>query len=348
MKAKSFTVGGMIYEGNGKFFRGYVRVKEGEIAEVNTGQARSEDYRGIVLPKFVNAHTHVGDAVVESEPKGSLEEIVAPPDGLKFRVLREKKALEKIRAMRAFIRSMAKTTALFVDFREEGVEGIENLHRALRQLSLKARILGRPVLGNAQEIEKLLDLCDGIGMSAISDWEFDYLSMLSQRAKARGKFFALHVSERIREEIEKVLALKPDFIVHMCRASREDIMLCARKGIPVVLCPRANLLFGNFPDVKAMLEEGCSLMLGTDNAMFNTPSIFREMEFLYKCRLKGYIEPEKILSMAIDNPRRFFLGQEQFFVRGTRQDFIVLSLPLTDPAYQVVARGSEDLLKLSF
>ncbi|MEM4293143.1 MAG: amidohydrolase family protein [Thermoplasmata archaeon] len=343
---KTLCIGGMLYEGNGKFFRGYVKIKENFIVEVNTGVSPSEDYTGVVIPKFVNAHTHIGDAVVEEEPKGSLEELVAPPEGLKFRVLREKTKVEKIAAMRKYARAMAATTTCFVDFREEGIEGVENLRRAVKGLKVGAKILGRPINGTPEEIQQLLASCDGIGMSSISDWDYSYLLMLSSMAKEKGKMFALHASERIREPIDRVLSLRPDFIVHMCRAEPEDFAACGAKNVPVVVCPRSNLLFGNFPDVRKMLDEGVEVMLGTDNAMFNDPSIFREMEFLYKCRLKGYIEPEKILSMAIDTPWKFFLGRKEFFERGKRAEIILLKLPLTQPAYKVVSQGSEQHIML--
>ncbi|MEM4308881.1 MAG: amidohydrolase family protein [Thermoplasmata archaeon] len=346
-RRKTLCIGGMIYEGNGKFFRGYIKMKENEIVEVNTGSSPSEDYTGVVIPKFVNAHTHIGDAIVEQEPKGTLEALVAPPNGLKFRMLREKTRTEKIAAMRKCAEEMGKTTACFVDFREEGVEGVANLRKAIKGLKIQAKILGRPDNSARKEISTLLTECDGFAMSSISDWDYSYLATLSSMAKEKGKMFALHASERIREDIEKVLSLKPDFIVHMCRAEPDDFAACAEKNVPVVVCPRSNLLFGSFPDVRKMLDEGVELMLGTDNAMFNVPSIFREMEFLYKCRLKGYIEPERILRMAIDTPRKFFLGKKEFFERGTRAELIVLKLPSTEPAYQVVARGGEHNVMLS-
>ncbi|MCX8174252.1 MAG: amidohydrolase family protein [Thermoplasmata archaeon] len=347
-RKRALTVGGMIYAGSGRFFRGYIRIKGNEIVEVNTGTASSEEYTGIVLPKFVNAHTHIGDAVVEHEPRGTLEELVAPPNGLKFRILAEKSVAEKIAAMRRCAKVMEETTCLFVDFREEGIAGTENLGNAVMDLNIKAKIFGRPLKGDLAEIRQLLKICDGIGMSAVSDWDYGYLSRLSAMAKDAGKMFALHASERVREDIQKVLSLNPDFVVHMCRADPEDFAACAAKKVAIVVCPRSNLLFGNFPDVRRMLDEGVDVMLGTDNAMFNSPSIFREMEFLYKCRLKGYIEPEKILPMVIDTPAKFFLGKKSYFARGTKPDLIVLALPLTDPAYQVVARAGEHLVEVSF
>ncbi|MGC9060439.1 MAG: amidohydrolase family protein [Thermoplasmata archaeon] len=345
---RALTIGGMIYSGSGKFFRGYIRIKENEILEINSGISPSEDYVGIVLPRFVNAHTHIGDAVVEIEPKGTLEELVAPPDGLKFRVLREKKSAEKIEAMKKFARMMESTTSCFVDFREEGIEGVKNLRKALGGINIQVKALGRPVEGSEKETKQLLKISDGIAMSSISDWDYNYLSKLSGMAGEESKMFALHASERSREDIDKVLSLKPDFLVHMCKAEKEDLDACAAKNVPVVVCPRSNLLFGNFPDVPKMLDAGIEVMLGTDNAMFSTPSLFREMELLYrKNRALHYISPETLLKMSVDIPRKFFLGECESFDRGKKPDLMILDLPLSEPAYQVVVRGSEHHIKLS-
>ena len=59
---------------------GRVVVEDGEIAAVEEESADSND---IVCPAFVNAHTHVGDSIAKEAGRGlSLEELVAPPDGL--------------------------------------------------------------------------------------------------------------------------------------------------------------------------------------------------------------------------------------------------------------------------
>jgi len=342
MAKENITIGGMLYAGNGTFYRGYIKIKNHEIVEVNTGTSPYEDYTGVVLPKFINAHTHVGDAIVQEEPKGSLTELVAPPDGLKFKYFREKRMEEKIQAMKTFIKSMVPITALFVDFREEGVSGVQMLRSALEGASISAIILGRPA--ENEKPESILTISDGIAMSAVSDWDFNYLKGLSENAKALGKMFAMHGSERIREPIRRIIALKPSFIVHMCKATESDIQICAKHKIPIVVCPRSNAMFGNFPDVQMMLKNEVMLMLGTDNAMLNTPSLFREMEFLYKCRFKGYIQPEKILSMAIDTPWNFFMSKKRFFESGELENLFVLDVPGTSPAYQVVARGGEHLI----
>src|SRR6056297_740499 len=76
---------------------GRVVVENGEIAAV---EEASVDSDAIVCPAFVNAHTHIGDSIAKEAGEGlSLEELVAPPDGLKHRLLRQASRDELVDAM---------------------------------------------------------------------------------------------------------------------------------------------------------------------------------------------------------------------------------------------------------
>src|SRR6056297_177110 len=81
---------------------GRVVVEDGEIAAV---EAASVDGDAIVCPAFVNAHTHIGDSIAKEAGEGlTLEELVAPPDGLKHRLLRQADPAELIGAMERSLR----------------------------------------------------------------------------------------------------------------------------------------------------------------------------------------------------------------------------------------------------
>ncbi len=75
----------------------------------------------------------------------------------------------------------------------------------------------------------------------------------------------------------------------------------ADRGIPVAVCPRSNWVLGVstsrvHPPIGRMLELGCTVLLGTDNAMFVQPDLWGEMAFtstVYR------IDPKEILSMAV-------------------------------------------------
>ncbi|MFQ5553618.1 MAG: amidohydrolase family protein, partial [Thermoplasmata archaeon] len=297
------TAAGWIYTHDG-FTQGAVTFQDGAITDVSEEGEGDVVARGLILPGFVNAHTHLGDAVVLEEPRGTLEEVVAPPDGLKFRWLKAASQEELRAAMRrALQRAVQAGTTSLIDFREGGLPGLTALREAASGLPVEFAALGRP-LGlhyDEDEVAGLLKLADGVGASGLSDWESAPLSDLARHVSTNGLLFALHASEAFREDIDAILDLKPDFLVHMTAGRKSDWERCAQEDIPVAICPRSQVFFGRVPDIPGMHEAGIRLMLGTDNAMLAHPSLLREMEFAYQvARLHGGVPPEAILAMAYE------------------------------------------------
>ena len=251
---------------------GRVVVEEGTIAAVEEATVESED---IVVPAFVNAHTHVGDSIAKEAGGGlDLEALVAPPDGLKHQLLAEASRAEQVAAMAQSLTYMQQGgTATFLDFREEGVAGVEALREAATDLDLRALAFGREELS-------VLDVADGFGASSTNDGEF---GPAREAAREAGKPFAIHAGERVKSDIHPAIDLDPAHLVHMTQAEAEHLERVGAEGIPVVVCPRSNLVTDvGLPPIEALLEH-TTVALGTDNVMLNGPSMFREMEFVAKC-----------------------------------------------------------------
>ncbi|MWG35738.1 amidohydrolase family protein [Halomarina oriensis] len=271
------TTGETVLEGTvlrGREFdpvEGRVVVEDGEIVALEEDPVESD---GIVLPAFVNAHTHSGDSIAKEAGGGlSLEALVAPPDGLKHRLLRAADGDELVAGMVRSLRYMERSgTGAFLEFREGGVEGVERLRRALDGLSLDATVYGR---GDSE----VLDVADGYGASGANDTDFT-----EERAAARAanKPFAIHAGEVNASDIDPALALDPNLLVHMVHADENHLRRVADAGIPVAVCPRSNLVTDvGLPPVEDLLEH-TTVALGTDNVFLNAPSMFREMEFTAK------------------------------------------------------------------
>ena len=83
-----------------------------------------------------------------------------------------------------------------------------------------------------------------------------------------------------KTEIERIIHyLGPNIIVHMTNVTDDDISLVSKKGIGIVVCPRANGILGvGIPKVARMLRLGFKIGIGTDNVMINSPDIFRELD----------------------------------------------------------------------
>ena len=251
---------------------GRVVIESGEIAAVEEAETGSTD---ILIPAFVNAHTHIGDSIAKEAGGGlSLDELVAPPDGLKHQLLREATTEELVEAMRRSLRFMQSSgTAAFLEFREGGVDGVHALERAVDGLNIEPIVFGR---GSPD----VLDVADGYGASGARDGEFSRARTAALRAN---KPFGIHAGERDPHDINGALDLDPDFLVHMVHAEELHLERVADSETPIVVCPRSNLVTGvGTPPVSELLE-WTTVALGTDNVMLNSPSMFREMEFTAKC-----------------------------------------------------------------
>jgi cytosine/adenosine deaminase-related metal-dependent hydrolase len=173
-------------------------------------------------------------------------------------------------------------TKYFCDFRENGILGISQLKTALQLWKIECIILSRPdsLKYDKNELDILLRNSNGIALSSITDWDFSELIKISKVTKNKKKIFALHASERIREDIEDILELEPDFLVHMIKATESDLLKIKEKNIPIVICPRANSYFKLKPNYKLLKKLKIDLLLGTDNAMLNSPAILDEIKFI--------------------------------------------------------------------
>ena len=251
--------------------RGRVVVDDGRIDAVEEAPTESTD---IVLPAFVNAHTHIGDSVAKEAGVGlGLEAAVAPPDSEKHRQLAAASREELVTAMRRTLRFMQQLgTAAHLDFRESGEAGTTALKTAASETATDAFILGSGP-------PSVLEIADGYGASGANDDEFG-----EERAAAReaGKPFAIHAGEPDATDIHPALDYEPELLVHMIHAEAEHLNRVADQEVPVAVCPRANAVLDvGRPPVGELLDH-TTVALGTDNVMLNQPSMFREMAYTAK------------------------------------------------------------------
>ncbi|ELZ39356.1 cytosine deaminase-like metal-dependent hydrolase [Halorubrum californiense DSM 19288] len=264
--------------------RGRVVVEDGRIEAVEETDTESTD---VVIPAFVNAHTHLGDSVAKEAAVGlSLDEAVAPPDSLKHRRLAAADRDELVSAMRRTLRFARRTgTVACLDFRESGPAGARALREAAAETGVDPFIFGS---GDPS----VLDVADGYGASGANDDGF-----AAERAACaeRGRPFAIHAGEPDATDIHPALDLDPDLLVHMVHAEREHLQRVADQSVPVAVCPRANeVLDVGKPPIRELLDH-TTVALGTDNVMLNPPSMFREMAVAAK---RFDVTAREVLRMA--------------------------------------------------
>ncbi|MFP4143006.1 MAG: amidohydrolase family protein [Thermoplasmata archaeon] len=329
------------------FVQARIEVEESEIKTFEEGAEGGKD--AIIIPSLYDSHTHIADSVVKEPPTGTIEEIVGP-GGLKHRKLSQATEEELINAMSRYIREMSSFgVSHFIDFREGGIKGIDLLRKAVEYADedISSGIMGRPAERkyDEKEIEDILSLSDGMGLSAYRDWDESELFKVVDKIRSQGKPLAMHCSEDVKEPVDKVLDLDVHHLVHMIEADRYDLEKCAEEDVPVVICPRSNMFFGKMPDIPKMVDSGVTLLLGTDNAMITNSNIFREMETAYRAaRMKGGVSPIEILMMCTWNPRET-LKLDTFNDEVRR--YLILEKREGDPAFNIVVNSSpKDIIEM--
>ncbi len=281
---EEYVVSGTIVYGDDFEVReGYLVVRDGKIREIGFDRISSNNsITGLICPAFINAHTHMGDSIAKDLPYMPLADLVAPPDGLKHRILGAARPEEISAGMTSTLADMAATgTCHCVDFRENGVAGVRMLRDVAGE---RATIMGR--ITGTDTAEDVLRVADGLGVSGANDMPRDVLFSLAERAKTAGRPLGIHAGELNDSDIGKALEISPDFLVHMTHAGPTDIKKTMDSDIPVVVCPRSNALTGvGLPPVRSLVDGGVKLALGTDNVMLNGPDMFREMEWTSKAFL---------------------------------------------------------------
>ncbi len=158
----------VIFEGDElELTRGYMVIRGGVIEEIGEGSPpkRGVDLkRGFVLPPFINAHTHIADAVAKELYLGKTQPQVVGPKGAKFRAIK-KPERELVGAIRTELEEMFRTgTLAHCDFREGGLAGVKVLQKE-RHSRVKSVVLGR--ISKRAELGDLLRACDGLGLPSL-------------------------------------------------------------------------------------------------------------------------------------------------------------------------------------
>lgn len=240
----------------------------------------------LLLPGLINSHTHIGDNFAkELGFNKDLVEIVAPPFGLKHKLLRQTSEEIIIKGIKnATLEMLSNGITCFIDFREGGVNGVKLLKKALENYSINCLIFGRFM--DESEIDLIFELADGVGLASyekISANNKKFVSLSKQNTK---KLISCHCAEKnrnlrlINDMFDDKLV---DIIVHGTKFIKEDLERIKKEKKSLVLCPRSNGYFGvGFPPITEILKLRIPISLGTDNLMVNSSDLFEEMRYLYR------------------------------------------------------------------
>jgi len=334
-----------------------VHVDDGVIVGLGSAASCPLDRLGspsvVVVPQPGLAHVHSADhAFPEAGYDLRLDALVAPPGGLKHRLLARASAGELVEAIREFYTLAWRLgVGLLVDFREGGGEGCALAKRAASEApeGLTVAVLGRPGPG-------FPGACDGVGLPSPLDYELRELERL-----ASIKPSMVHVAEtpatRQAGDLELALRAGFDAIVHGTFLSPGDLEALATAGTGLVLCPRSNMWhgLGAPPAHAALATEGLRVALGSDNGAWTPPNPWREAEtLLLVARAQGGPSGEglarRILESMFVEPYRLVGERPRVVEEGAPARFLVFDAAgwglgrEASPAYWALKRlGGENL-----
>jgi cytosine/adenosine deaminase-related metal-dependent hydrolase len=276
-----------------------------------------------MMPGFINSHVHIGDNFAkELGFNKELGEIVAPPFGLKHKLLRQTPKDIKINGIQnAVLEMLSNGITFFIDFREEGVDGLKLLKTALTDSSINFLALGRFM--DESEIESIFDIADGVGLSSYKQITSSNKKFIVSAKHKFKKIIACHCAEKIRSEnlIDKIFNDNiVDVIIHGTKFTKKDLEKINRYNKSLVLCPRCNGYFGTgFPPISEVINLKIPISLGTDNLMVNNTDLFEEIRYLYRISrvLCNYnkelqVSSKDLLKMITINAAKNFNLEKEF------------------------------------
>lgn len=364
----------VLYGDDLEAIRANIMISDEEIVEVSPRVSKGKiiDGRGcIVAPALINSHVHLGDSVAMDWGDGKpIEEIVKPPEGIKHHILAYTPNSTQIDFIKNSMWEMLKTgTTTFVDFREGGKEGIDIINRAAEQVPIRKVVLGRhPSFLDpqstqqeiARNIEELIEICEGIAPSGLGEITDSTAAAITQTSRKYGKLSAIHVAEYEqvqndslnttgKTEVQRAIEAGFHLLIHLTAPLKDDLELVAENGTPVVCCPRSNgALAVGIPPLKDMFEAGIQILLGTDNLMFNSPNMFREMEFALKVTrayYREYFPPEEIIKMATVNAAQALKLDAGSIYEGKLADLMVVEQISNNPYLSLINRTEPGNIK---
>lgn len=277
----------------------------------------------LMMPGFINSHVHIGDNFAkELGFNKELGEIVAPPFGLKHKLLRQTPKDIKINGIQnAVLEMLSNGITFFIDFREEGVDGLKLLKKALTDSAINFLALGRFM--DESEIESIFDIADGVGLSSYKQITSSNKKFIVSAKHKFKKIIACHCAEKIRSEnlIDKIFNDNiVDVIIHGTKFTKKDLEKINRHNKSLVLCPRCNGYFGTgFPPINEVINLKIPISLGTDNLMVNNTDLFEEIRYLYRISrvLCNYnkelqVSSKDLLKMITINAAKNFNLEKEF------------------------------------
>jgi 5-methylthioadenosine/S-adenosylhomocysteine deaminase len=341
---------------------GRVRFEDGEIVEVAPGRAATHFDDAVIVPGFVNAHSHLEYSLYAGFGDGqAFGPWIATHAARKNRLdYADMLALARL-GVADSLQSGITTSA---DYSFSGASATAAAELGLRAIVYLEVFAQEPALAAQQYEEKRGRIAESplvrIGVSphapytcslAVYEWclslgipvgthlaesasENDWLQRGEGPWEGIAALLVPPTGERAVATLEPVLG--PDLLcAHCVEVDEREIALLAARGVPVAHCPRSNALLGcGVAPLAELRAAGVTVGLGTDSPA-STPSfdVFEEMRAaIYAARARER-RPEALLAAealglaTVEAARALRMdGEVGTLTPGKRADLTVVSL----------------------
>ena len=248
----------------------------------------------VVMPALCNSHLHLLDSGLPEHGEDlELEQLVAQPTGLKYRLLRRLPRRRLVEASsRALSLMKSRGAPVAAVYAEMGLDGAYMVAEAASEAGVRARILPQPADPSSPS-EAVLLAAEWGGLGLDTPLSMEHLPPLTGDIVVE-----VHVSEdqALNRLGDQLLAARhaPLVGVHMLNLSEGEVLELARAGVYPVFCPRSNMFFtGSTPPVRSLVllhEEMLPAGIGTDNAAWIPPRMDEEIQYAYTAA-RAHTEP---------------------------------------------------------
>lgn len=147
-------------------------------------------------------------------------------------------------------------------------------------------------------------------------WWGDGVEVEYKKAKENNWPFVTHIEEGFDQESLRGIEQLKEFdalgentvLVHGIGLNKKDIEEIAASQANMVWCPNSNMfMFDTTADVKAWIDAGINVSLGTDSPMSGSINLLSEMKFAYEVYESLYgrkISDKDLLKMITTNPAK--------------------------------------------
>jgi len=179
------------------------------------------------------------------------------------------------------------------------------------------------------------------GRSAEKEWQ-----------DTKGKMpFILHLAEGTDgaakssfQKLEELGLLQPNtLIIHGIALTPEDIKKCAEAGTSICCCPESNnFLIGETIDIKACLDSGVNLVLGTDSTMSGTPNLLHEIRIFHK--YFPDIPMQEVFKLITSNAQKaMMIDADLGYLNNTCSNLLLTRKKHDDPYENLLHITEEDI-----